>query len=169
MFHQRSSRVLVPVVLPALVVVALITSACGSSTPTADQFNTQANDICRTYTAKLKSVSADLALPKTKNDKSLEAALSDALSLVQQGTSKLEGLARPAGEGGLLSTAFADQNAQTRKLQNLIAAVRENDQSKIDTAEAALEQSEAPLNQKFDQLGLTDCGSGTAPPANGTK
>jgi hypothetical protein len=159
---------LAPAIL-ALIGVALVTSACGSSTPTTDQFNAQANDICQTYTAKLRSVSAELALPKAKNDKSLEAALSDALSLVQQGTGKLEALSRPAGEGSSLNAAFNAQNAQTKKLQNLIAAFKDKSESKIAAAQTALEQSEAPLNQKFDQLGLTACGSGAVPPANGTK
>jgi hypothetical protein len=147
------------VLLPlfAIAGVGLIVSACGSQ-PTIAAFNSQANGICRTYIPRLKDVEATIALPNNGNEHQLEGALSSALPQAEQGSARLEALARPSGEGPGLTKAFNSASAQIQELKGLAAALKSGNQNKIETSETAIEQSEAPLNQQFDTLGLTDCG-----------
>jgi hypothetical protein len=144
----------------AAVAVALIAAAC-SSAPTAAQFDSNANGICHTYNAKLKSVSSELVLPGSTTDKQRETEISSALTAAEQGSSKLESLARPTGNESALQHAFKSQDAQISDLKGLLAAIKQNDASKSETSETAFEESEAPLNQQFDVLGLSACGSGS--------
>jgi hypothetical protein len=152
-----------------IVGVGLFASACGASNPSAVDFSKQANGICQSYSANLRSVTAKLVLPKNESKKQLESELSNAVSLVQRGTNQLEALARPSSESSALNKAFRAQNAQIEDLQHLLAGFNENNPTKIQRAEVALAESEAPLNQQFDVLGMSVCGSGVAPPANGSK
>jgi hypothetical protein len=152
-----------------IVGVGLIVAACGVSNPSTADFSNQANSICQSYSSKFRSFTAKLALPKNESKKQLESELSNLLALVQQGSSQLEALARPSSDSGALGKAFRAQKAQIEDLQRLLAGIRDNDPTKAQSAEAVLAASEAPLNQQFNVLGMTDCGSGTAPPANGSK
>jgi hypothetical protein len=157
-------------VAAAIVSTSLIAAACGASNPSAADYSNQANTICQTYSAKLRSVTSELALSAVNGNKQgVESQLSKTLALVQQGATQLEGLARPTGEAGALKKAFDDQTAQLKDLRQTLSGIRDGNTAAAQKAEAAFEQSEAPLNQQFDVLGMTSCGSGVAPPANGTK
>jgi hypothetical protein len=149
-------RKAVPLLI-AVVGVGLIVAACGSP-PTIAAFNSQANGICRTYIPRLNSVEATIALPNNGNEHQLEGALSSALPQAEQGSAQLEGLAQPDGEGPGLTKTFNSENAQIQELKSLAAALKAGDQNKIESSETAIEESEAPLNQQFDTLGLTACG-----------
>jgi hypothetical protein len=140
--------------------VGLIAAAC-SSAPTAAQFDSNANSICQTYNAKLKSVSSELVLPGSTTDKHREAEISSALTAAQPGSSKLQSLARPTGNESALQKAFKAQDAQINDLKGLLAALKQNQVSRVESFETAFEESEAPLNQQFDVLGLSTCGSGS--------
>jgi hypothetical protein len=139
--------------------VTIIAAACGNSAPTRSDFNHQANSICQIYNSKLRSVSSTLALSRSKSASQIESALSDALSPAEQGSSMLEALARPDGAGASLEKAFRAQGAQLLDLKNLLTALKQGTGSKVLVAETTFEESEAPLNQQFDELGLTACGS----------
>jgi hypothetical protein len=142
--------------------LTLVAAAC-SSPPTAAAFNSQANSICQSYRAKLKSVDAAIALSDTGGAGRLESALSTALAQAEQGVGQLEGLAQPTGEGTALKKAFSSENDQIQKLKHLASAIKQRNGERIQSSETAVEETEAPLNQQFDALGLTDCGSGPAP------
>jgi hypothetical protein len=139
--------------------VAIIAAACGNSAPTRSDFNAQANSICQTYNSKLRSVGSTLALSSSKSASQIETVLSGALSPAEQGSAKLESLAQPDGEGASLEKAFRAQDAQLIDLENLLTALKQGTGSKVLAAETTFEESEAPLNQQFDELGLTACGS----------
>jgi hypothetical protein len=139
--------------------VAIIAAACGSSAPTRSDFNDQANSICQTYNAKLGSVGSTLARSSGASASQIESVLAGALPPVQQGTSRLESLAQPDGEAASLERAFRAQNAQLIDLKNLLTALKQGTGSKVLVAETTFEESEAPLNQQLDELGLTACGS----------
>jgi hypothetical protein len=139
--------------------VAIIAAACGSSAPTRSDFNDQANSICQTYNAKLGSVGSTLARSSGASASQIESVLSGALPPVQQGTSRLESLAQPDGEAASLERAFRAQDAQLIDLKNLLTALKQGTESKVLVAETTFEESEAPLNQQLDELGLTACGS----------
>ena len=143
-----------------VVSVALCITACGSSTPTAAEFNGQANTICRTFSAKLKSVGADLALAKGSSDEKFKSDLSSAIAQLESGSSQLQALARPNGENAALEKAFKSQNTQIKDLKDVSIASKQRDGKAIASAETAFEELEAPLNQQFDALGLSQCGSG---------
>ncbi len=156
-------------VIPALITVGigLIATACSSS-PTIAAFTSQANGICRTYEPGLKDVEATIALSNSGNEHQLESEFSTAVSRAEQGSAQLEALAQPDGEGPGLTKAFDSANAQIRELKSLEAALMGESQSKIQSSETAIEESEAPLNQQFDMLAVTDCGSGSLPPSKGS-
>jgi hypothetical protein len=145
--------------LVVVMTVALSVAACGSSAPTAAAYNSQANKICQMYSAKLKSVGADLALAKS-NSKKFKSDLAGALTEVEQSSSQLQDLTRPNGENRALTQAFNAQNIQIKNLRDVLNASKKGNEKAVAMAETAFEESEAPLNQKFDVLGLTECGSG---------
>ncbi len=153
----------------AVVGVALMAAACGTSAPSAADFSNQANGICQSYNAKLRSVTSQLALSQHKSKGQLEAELSSTLSLLKQGSQQLGALARPDSEGRAIDRALKAQNAQITDLQRLLAGIKDNNSTTTQSAEAALEESVAPLNQQFDILGMTACGTGSAPASNGSK
>jgi hypothetical protein len=157
--HQLRTKHVAARATAIVVGVALIATGCGS-TPSTAQFNAQANSICQTYSAKLKSVGSQLALSQGKSERHLESSLSSALSLVQQGTAQLKSLSRPNGEGVSLNKVFKAQDAQVADLQSLLTAIKQRNATRTQSAETALEESEAPLNQQFNVLGLSVCGSG---------
>jgi hypothetical protein len=80
----------------------------------------------------------------------------------------LEALAQPSGEGTALKKAFSYENDQVQEFKNLATALQHRKTARIQSSETALEKSVAPLNQQFDVLGLTECGSGSAPSSTGT-
>jgi hypothetical protein len=156
------ARAAVPLAgLLAVVVAGCSSSASATSTPTKASYDKQANAICKTFNAKLSSVGAEL---KTSTQQAqVEQGLETAISLAQQGTNKLEGLRRPAGETGALAATYRGQEGQVTDFRNLLTAVEANSASQVQTALATAQASSGPLNQKFDALGLTVCGSGSSP------
>lgn len=162
---SRAPRCIVRRVTPAslgLLGLALIGAACSSAHSVAT-FNSQANGICGTYSSKLRTVDPELALSNNERVTRLKSSLSNCLPLVEQGTAKLQGLGRPGDEAGALKKVFTMQTAQVSELENLQRALDQGNTSKIQSTETAVEESEAPLNQQFDALGMTGCGSGSTP------
>ena len=146
--------------------IAILASACspGSSpssptTPSRAAYDRQADAICQTFNAKLESVGAQLS--SSTQVAQVEQGLESAISLAQQGTDKLEQLPRPAGESGALGAAYAAQEGQVADFKAILSAVRADSVSGVRSAVATAQASSAPLNQKFDALGLTTCGSGS--------
>ncbi len=145
--------------------VGLLAAGCsssGSATPSAPSkatYDKQANAICNTYSSKLSTLGA--SLQSSTSTSQVEQALSRAISLGQQGTSKLEALSRPSGESSSLSAAYNDQEQQVSDLKHLLSAIRANNETAFKSEETALNASDASVNQKFDALGLTKCGSGS--------
>jgi hypothetical protein len=144
----------------AIAGVVLIASAC-SSTPTVAAYNSQANSTCQTFRPALKSIGSLIAL-STTSERRLGSATSSALPQAEQGFAQLQAIAQPDGEGAQLTKAFNSQNAQLQELKSLDAALKGGDAVDIQSSETAFEESEAPLNQQFDVLGLTVCGTGSA-------
>ena len=145
--------------------VALVVAACGS-TPTVAAFNSQANSICQTYRPKLKDVYAAIAL-SNRSQSQLEAMVSPALFQAKQGSTQLQALAQPSGEGAALRMAFRLENDQLQEFKNLATALQHGNGAKILSSETLLEKSVASLNQQFDMLGLAECGSGSSPSPTG--
>jgi hypothetical protein len=149
----------------ALAAVGLLAAGCSSSgnaTPSAPSkatYDKQASAICNTYSSKLSTLGA--SLQSSTSPSQAERVLSRAISLGQQGTSKLEALTRPSGEASSLSAAYNEQEQQVTELKHLLSAIRANNQTEFKSDELALNASDASVNQKFDALGLTTCGSGS--------
>lgn len=147
--------------------VALIATACGSA-PTVTAFNSQANSLCQTFRPRLRQIEAVIVLSSNGSESRLEPAISSALPQAEQGAAQLQALAQPNGEGAQLSKAFSSQKAQLQELKSLLTALKQGNADKIQSTETAFEESEAPLNQQFDVLGLTDCGSGSGSSSSST-
>jgi hypothetical protein len=147
--------------------IALLGTACGSSSsatttpaPSKVTYDDQANAICQKFNAKLSSVGDQLS--SSTQAAQVEQALESAIALAQQGTTKLEHLRRPAGENQALGAAYKAQEGQVADFKNLLSAVRANSASEVRSALATAQASDATLNQQFDALGLTTCGSGSS-------
>jgi hypothetical protein len=162
---RRGSRRLafVGVTLAAL---GLLASACGSSSgaapspPSKATYDSQANAICKSYSSKLSSLGS--SLQSSSSASQVEQVLNQAITVAQQGTSKLEALPRPSGESSSLAAAYQVQEQQVTELKNLLAAVQADNPTEIKSDEAGFEATETSVNQKFDALGLTTCGSGSS-------
>jgi uncharacterized protein YccT (UPF0319 family) len=139
--------------------IVLVAASC-SSPPTVAAFNAHANSICQTYRPKVRSIDSAIALSSSGNRSELDRSVSAALSQAEQGFAQLEALAQPTGEGSALKRAFNAESDQVQVLNRLATALKDGNENKIQSAETALGESEAPLNQQFDGLGLMDCGSG---------
>jgi hypothetical protein len=144
----------------ALAVGCSSSPASAPSGPSKSAYDKQANAICKTFNAKLSSVGAQLS--SNTQVAQVEQGLESAIALAQQGTKKLEDLRRPTGESPALSAAYKAQEGQVTDFKAILSAVRANSASQVRTALAAAQASSAPLNQKFDALGLTTCGSGSS-------
>jgi len=92
----------------------------------------------------------------------LTAELSDDLPAIQQGASQLGGLAQPNGEGPALHRAIEALNEQVQELKSLATALKAKNDAGIASSESAFQNGVAVLNQRFDVLGLAECGSGPA-------
>ena len=150
-----------------MVGVALLATVCGSA-PSVTAFNRQANDIRQTFRSKLALIDSLIALSGTGSENRLESAIASALPRAEQGSAQLGALAQPRGEGTQLKKALNSQHAQLQELQSLSTALQAGNGSGIQSSETAFEKMEAPLNQQFDVLGLTACGSGSAPSSTST-
>jgi hypothetical protein len=146
----------------AVIGLALIAAAC-SSAPSVADFNSQANSTCRTYSSKLREIDLALALSSPRRTSSIESDLSADLPAVQSGVVKLESLSEPSSEEAELKKAFGSQDVQLTDLKNLQQATKQRNSSKIASTETAFEESVATLNQEYDELGMTTCGSGPLP------
>jgi hypothetical protein len=99
------------------------------------------------------------SLQSSTSPSQTEQALSQAIALGQQGTSKLEALPRPSGESSSLAAVYKAQQQQVTDLKNLLAAIRANNETEAKSDAATFTASDGPVNQKYDALGLTTCGS----------
>ena len=104
----------------------------------------------------------------TEGVSKFESTLVGALPTIEQGAAQLDALAQPSGDDVALKKALSSEDAQIQQLKSLVAAFKAGNAEKIQSAETALEDSEAPLNQRFDVLGFTSCGSGSPSPSTGT-
>jgi hypothetical protein len=143
--------------------LALVVAGCSSSSasaPSKASYDKQANAICQTFNSKLKSVGS--AISSSSSGTQVASALTDAISVAEQGSAKLEALPKPSGDNTALNKAYAAQDAQVTQMKQLVAAIKQNDAAKAQSTEAALNASNDPLNAQFDALGLTTCGSGSS-------
>ena len=139
----------------------LAAGACGgSSAPSKASYDKQADAICATYNSKLRAAGAGLA--SSSSVAQAEDALSSAVSLAQQGETKLESLKQPSGEGAQLKKVYAAQQAQVTDLHNAVVALKANNTAAAKSAISAAASSSTAIDQQFDALGLTTCGSGTS-------
>jgi hypothetical protein len=141
--------------------LGLLGAGCGgSSAPTKVAYDKQANAICASYNAKLKAAGA--ALSGSTSRAEAEKSLSGAISLAQQGTSRLESLKRPNGESAQLQKAFSAQQAQITDLRSLLTAIQEDSATKAKAALAKADSSTASVKDLFDTVGLRTCGSSSS-------
>jgi len=143
--------------------MATLITACSSSStsaPTQAAYDKQANALCQTYNAKLKAMGATITSASSKQQVASE--LAKAVTLAKQGSAQLKALAKPAGQSAGLDKVYADQDAQVSQIQAFASALQANDSAKAQSIENALNAGNGRLNQEFDALGLTACGSGSS-------
>jgi hypothetical protein len=140
-----------------------IAAGCSSSSgsaPTKADYDRQANAICQTYNSKLKAIGTTIS--DASSNQQVAAELTEAVSLGKQGSAKLEALTKPDGQSAALNKVYADQDEQVRQIQALATALNQNDTAKAQSIENPLNTGNGPLNEEFDAVGLTTCGSGSS-------
>ncbi len=145
----------------SLAVAALVAgcSSPSSATPSKASYDKQADAICKTYSAKENSAAS--ALTSSTTNAQIVSALNKAISLGEEGSKKLQALPKPTGERAALNKAFTAQTALVDQLKKVLQAAKANDAEAFKSAASGLTTMGSSLDQQFDALGLTTCGSGS--------
>jgi hypothetical protein len=140
-----------------------ITAGCSSSSasaPTKADYDRQANAICQTINAKIKAFGSTIS--STSSTQQVASELTKVVAVAEQGSAGLAALAKPDGQSAALDKVYAAQDAQVKEIQAFATALNQGDSAKAQSIENELNAGNAPLNQEFDAVGLTTCGSGSS-------
>ena len=143
--------------------MATLIAGCSSSTvsaPTKADYDRQANAICQTYNSKIKTLGSTIS--NASSSQQVASELTKVIPVAEQGSAKLAALTKPDGQSAALNRVYAAQDAQVRQIQAFATALNQNDSAKAQSIENALNAGNGPLNQEFDAVGLTTCGSGSS-------
>ena len=150
--------------IPALAMaaaVALASAAATSATRSnAAAYRAQVNAICRSYTPKFKSIESDMAAAKRAGDNhryAYDAGFALALTL-KQGL-RVEQAPVPADAQRQMAAPLKLLHSVDLQLRRTLAAAVAGDSQAFVAESVKLAKLAAPLNHRFDAVGLRDCGS----------
>lgn len=139
--------------------VVLVAGCGGSSGPTKAAWDSQANSVCATYNSKLSGLGTQLQSSSSLTQ--AESALAQVLPLAQQGTNKLQALARPGSISSGIATAINAQQQQVSDIAGLLQDLKAGNASGARDEVTKLDASGTTVNADFDAVGATTCGSGS--------
>lgn len=155
---RRFGRVMTRVTL-AVAGVAIVAAACGNSDSHEVRFQRSSEQHLPDLQLEAQVGRFDAgAIRQQQRESGRNGALRCAVS--SRARLFKVGVPRSARWRGRISgKAFRAQDAQLIDVKNLLTALKKGTASKVLAAETTFEESEAPLNQQFDELGLIACGS----------
>jgi hypothetical protein len=136
---------------------AAASNAAGSNVAA---YRAQVNAICRSYTPKLRTVTADMAAAKKAGDSQrwgYDAGYALALSL-KEGL-RVEHAPVPAEVKQQMVVPLRQLHSLDLALRRTITAAVARDSKAFAVGAAQIAKLAAPLNREFDAVGLRDCGS----------
>jgi len=143
--------------LPVVVALGVGVAACGgSSKPTVASYDKSASAICRTYNSKMKPLGQELSSASSKAQ--AEKALDKAISVVKQGTGKLDHLKLPKSPSAHLLAARRDESKAVSDLQALSQAIKSGSASKAKAAAQRFGQDDKAINNAWKAAGVKACG-----------
>ena len=150
--------------IPALAIAvgcALVAAATATATGSnAAAYRAQVNAICRSYTPKLKSLEADMAAAKRAGDDHRYGYdFGFALALTFKQDLRVEKTPVPADARHQMAAPLQLLHTVDLQLSRTLAAAVAGDGQAFATESAKLAKISAPLNRRFDTVGLRDCGS----------
>jgi hypothetical protein len=146
----------------ALAAAAALASATASNAARSNvaAYRAQVNALCRSYTPKLRSLEADMAAAKRVGNSSrygYDAGYALALAL-KEGL-RIEQTAVPADAQRQMALPLRMLHNADLTLRRTLAAAVAGDGRAFAAGAAQLAKLAAPMNRRFDAVGLRDCGS----------
>lgn len=136
--------------------LALVLAGCGASGPTRAQFDKKANQVCGGYNLQEKA----LGPVNSKDTKALAAYLDQVGALGQAESNALMRLRTPKRDRRDFERALLAEQGEITQAQQLAATLNVGDYTMAQKQLRALQAQNGSVNQRFDILGLTACGSG---------
>jgi hypothetical protein len=155
---SASARICLGLVIAVTALVAALGAPAAEANFAA--YRAHVNGICRSYTPRFKNLEADMAKAKRAGDLHryaydfgtiLGLTLAQGVR-VEKTTVPADGRAKMAGPLRLLHAVDA-------QLRRTLAAATAGDQKGFAAQLTKLSKISAPLNHRFDAVGLQDCGS----------
>jgi hypothetical protein len=145
--------------IAAAVALASATASSAASSNAA-AYRAQVNEICRSYTPKLRSLEADMAAAKKAGDSGrygYDAGYALALAL-KEGL-RVEHAAVPADAQRQMAAPLRLLHSVDVALRRTLAAAVAGDSRAFAAGAVQVAKLAVPLNREFDSVGLRDCGS----------
>jgi hypothetical protein len=141
----------------AAVLAALGWGSAAGAAPSRSGYAARANAVCRTYNAKLGTLTGSLS--SVTSIAQAEQRIGAVLTTSLADNRALEALPRPRAEAKKLGRLFAMQGAGIVDLRKAVTSLANGDVTGVDGDLQADQALIKPLEKGFDALGLTTCGA----------
>jgi hypothetical protein len=118
-------------------------------------YEKKADAICRAYQSSNQQIPSSASATKALQ------MFSQNISNLSTGIRKLEALPRPKKEASALSTAYASADSLVALSNKAYNALKEGNESELNSLSAKLTRESKALNSKFQSLGLRTCSTVT--------
>jgi hypothetical protein len=132
-----------------MLLAVLTVAGCGGGS--GKSFESQASDICKTYSAKAKKV------PKPQDISGIPAYVDQVLPPIREGVAKLRALKPPSAKQAGYQEYLSLLDQETTLLGEISTAAKAGDSSGLDRLSTQFDDASAQDVQKAKQLGLGAC------------
>ncbi|HYY76887.1 MAG TPA: hypothetical protein VE644_11260 [Gaiellaceae bacterium] len=149
--------ILIGLVASAALAVAAGCGGDGGDRLSREELVSEADAICAEYEAELEAALEGLAEPESLED--FQRLVQDAKPIVENGIESLRGLEPPEDLEDEYDEWIARNEENVDAIDELQAAVAEQDQQRIQEIVQRLDQNEQEADELAAEIGLQDCAS----------